>query len=584
MSATKKPSPDEIVALYNKHIVGVEEKKEDTAPAKENIKELYDKHIVGGESVDNMEPPESVSDSSQAEAALQGVGQGLTLQHLPQAQAKTELLLNKIVKEYGLKPFIPGGLDELYAKSKLKEQGIKYEEPEEDYVTTRDKYIARQEQLKKAHPGTFMASEIAGSIPAMALMPGGAAAKGASYAGKMLRAGAAGAALSAAQNPGDIPGEESPLQPEQRVKNAATGGAISSAAIPASSLIKGGLNIAATAGTKLKKAAETMAVRATGAMTKELRKEAGGNLGREIIDRGLIKAGDTLDDIAVRADKLRQETGKKIGELYEKVQARISDPKAIEALSDKQKKILLRTDLNTADIVREIEEKLVPKYQSMAGGTEAVNQIKARSLELLAKGQNPNIKDLNTFKSQLDDIIKYNTPIRDFPAAKLALKEFRDVVAKKVENRIRALGTIGGEGLKDAKALKELNKSYGVYAPVTSYAKNRIGAVSAKIPFGLLEVVGGGAVAGSSMRDGGASPEAFLRGLGAAAALKAGRTYGMPIAALGTNLLSKPASLGRVASPAASAISSAISNNPQAIGATAAQIDNVLRRKAMKEK
>ena len=158
-------------------------------------------------------PPQETGGAAQA--ALEGFGQTASMGYLPQLQAAAETGVDKLGEFFGVGPAA--------ADAKLREQGFKL--PERGYVQARDENIARQEAQAKEHPGASMAGKGAG-IAVTSMLPVGAAKGAASFGGAALRGAATGAAQGAAYNPGDVKGEVSPLQLEDRGKNALIGGAV----------------------------------------------------------------------------------------------------------------------------------------------------------------------------------------------------------------------------------------------------------------------------------------------------------------------------------------------------------------------
>lgn len=142
----------------------------------------------------------------QAKAALEGFGNAATFGYLPQIQggvgAGVDYIANKIDPNY---------------------------QPD-NYVTARDQFVTRKEQLRDEAPLAMAAGEVAGTFATP--MPGVGLAKGAATAGKtglLARFGKAagqGAIQGALYNPGDVKGEISPLQFEERAVQGLLGGAL----------------------------------------------------------------------------------------------------------------------------------------------------------------------------------------------------------------------------------------------------------------------------------------------------------------------------------------------------------------------
>lgn len=168
--------------------------------------------------------------SSMADTALEGFGKGASLGYLPQMQAGVEKATDAIgdLKDKALQTI---GLDQLTSlDAQLRKQGFKL--PDSTYVEVRDSNIKRQAQQAKDNPITAGVSNVAGGVatgiataPLMAWANG---AKAVTLGGKigqgMLQGARTGIVYGAAANPGDIEGEISPLQLQDRGVNAFKGG------------------------------------------------------------------------------------------------------------------------------------------------------------------------------------------------------------------------------------------------------------------------------------------------------------------------------------------------------------------------
>jgi CRISPR/Cas system CSM-associated protein Csm2 small subunit len=185
-----------------------------------------------------IEVPEP--ESTQGQAALEGFGKGASLGYLPQIQAATE--------KYITNPLVEATT------------GVELPAEEKDYVTLRDRNIARQKQLAKDNPKTTLASEILGGvttgIATAPLMP--AVAPAATVGGRIaqvaLQGAKAGATYGAVMNPGDEAGKVQPLQVKERIENAGKGAATGAATAGAIATLAETPAIAKAAADKLKKA------------------------------------------------------------------------------------------------------------------------------------------------------------------------------------------------------------------------------------------------------------------------------------------------------------------------------------------
>jgi hypothetical protein len=259
--------------------------------------------------------PSPRTDSGAAQAALEGFGRGASLGYLPQLQAMAEPLTDRAFN------LLPGPDVEPAPWRQMNPSS-----PE--YVVARDENLRRQAAQAEANPVTAGTGEIAGVI-ASAAVPGaainkivGTGAKGIVAAnqakkaltmGQVLKTAASAGVQAAAMNPGDTEGVVDPLQIDQRIENAKVGAVMGGAAGAAAKAIQ-------SAAPALKKGAETIAFKASGAMLKDFRQAASRGevqkIGRFMLDKGIVKAGDTYEDIARKAADMNKSAGAQLDKIY----------------------------------------------------------------------------------------------------------------------------------------------------------------------------------------------------------------------------------------------------------------------------
>jgi len=480
----------------------------------------------------------SVPFSRRAEAFLQGAGERATFGGLPRLQAA----LAGILPEPGAD-----------VTQRLREQGFTVEEQPQDFQQRYQQLLARQKALQEEAPIEFGAGQIAGTVAGgIPIARGlGAIPAIASRTGKLAtlgRAAGVGAIEGALETPEELPSGEGlieQLQIPERAKSAGISGALGGAAVSATGALRRAATVVRKAPETLQELANLFALKSAGAMTKELRKEVSRpisqKLGKKILEKNLVQAGDTLEDVLERSSKLREETGKELGLIYKSAKDTLDNPEFVSKLTDKERRLVSKTKLDANQLANQIEEKIIPKFKGVAGGTQAINQLEARAIELRQLGQDPNISRVHEFRRTLDDMIDF-TRTNDVPQAEKALKNMRGFLNKKIENRVKAMSAISGKGLGEAKKLKELNKDFSVYAATEDMAKKNLGRVQARLPFGgAIGTVIGSAAGGGALAGGGGKEEAAI--LGALAALGTGavRRYGAPVAAKTAQSLSRRA-------------------------------------------
>lgn len=162
-----------------------------------------------------VDGPSKAQDSERpAGAAVESAGDVVTLGYAPQIKAGLVEAVHSI-------PFMPerskllAGLTRPLSEV-VSGEAFKDLKPLGSYTETRDQSIKDATALKDANPTASKVGTIAGLVAA--------GAAGGSGATSLLGQGAKGAITAAAMNPGDKEGEISPLQLEQRGKQAAAGG------------------------------------------------------------------------------------------------------------------------------------------------------------------------------------------------------------------------------------------------------------------------------------------------------------------------------------------------------------------------
>lgn len=483
----------------------------------------------------NYQTPKSSMSAGQA--AIEGFGQFATAGYLPQLQALAG----------GLIPDSNAQLDK-----DLQAQGFKISQPEDTYLSRRDENIGRQEKLAQEQPVSYYGGGVAGlltSAPAI----GGAISKlpllGAKSTGllaKTAQAAGGGAVMGALQNPGDEQGKIDPIQAEQRMEGAKTGakmGAFTQLGATAAQGVAGAIKAVPK---KLQDYAAMKAFKSSGAMLKDIRKaDARGRtleIGKEMIDSGLIKPGSTFEDIALKSGQIKQKTGKSIGDIYQtvgesalpKVDADSTAMKLIDAVSDPS----VRPKLNT-DTYDNAMDKMI----------QSITHDKAKLSD---------VRYLNDLIGELDDLINYSKRNGELPSLQKGYLKLRQTLRGIINQSVEATGvSLGKPELK--QALLDANKRYGIMAEVSSIARDRVARENVNRFMSLTDTLvgtggaAGGAVMGSLLSG---NVEGGLKGaaLGAGAGLlnKGARLYGNPIL---TQAASKTGGLlSKVPSPVTSGI------------------------------
>lgn len=402
------------------------------------------------------------------------------------------------------------------------------------YLEARDANIKRIQAQAVENPKAALASDIGGAVVGgiATPIPGLGAAKG--IIGGVARGAASGALQAGLQNPGDVEGQINPMQINERLEKTEEGAVIGGLTAGAGEGIRKGLRGFSKAAPALKDIAEASALKSSGAMLKDFReaygKEDVNKLGRFMIDNKLAKAGNSYQDVHEGAEKIREQAGKELGQIYDKALETIKDPKILENMPgfnpvrDKEKLIaLVKTELGDA-------------LDAESATTKISNYIDNLAKKYGDKTLDPRIQ--NDIKGAVDDSINYSrNPLARQPDQEKALKATRKYLSSKIDSSIDFLGKAAGDD-KALEKLKDANSRYGSSSQISKIARDRSSREAANQMFGLTDKIAGGsaAVAGSVV---GGTPGGLLAAGGGMLANKAGRKYGPGLISSGAELGSK---------------------------------------------
>lgn len=421
---------------------------------------------------------------------------------------------------------------------------------------------AIQEQRKSAeeHPVAATVGQLGGAAATLPLT----AVKG--------LAGAIG--LGAAQGAGTAIGEADSLA--DAAKQIGTGAAIGGATF---GLGKGLEKGAKSASAALEKAAETKAFKATGAMLKDFRaafnKGKVNELGRAAIDNGLIKAGDTVDDIAVRSQDILGKTGKQIGEIYDNALEAITDQSRLGKLDPTVRAGIEASGFRPQSQKKEILSKIESFVKGKPGSTAALGKVQTLLDEVGQSGDNITPKEALAIKGQIDDLINYTKKTQDLPLVQQAYKQVRSFISDKINTQIELIDYALPS--PQSQLLKQLNKQYGNISEIAAIAKDRALRDNANSFIGLRDAIagsaiGGGALAAQASR-GDISADDLVRsgllGLGAGLASRGARRFGPA-----TGVLAREAG-----SKALSSLAPAFSAGSPALGIPLIEETNAVQRR-----
>lgn len=482
--------------------------------------------------------------ASPAQAGIESFGQGATFGYLPQIQAGVERATQFATK------FIPG--TPAYEDEKLREQGFQL--PEESYLKSRDENIARIEGLQEANPKASIGGTLAGALSSGIATAGlGAAGQAATRGKQLYQAAKTGLVIGALQNPGDTEGEYGGLQLEDRAKGAATGAVLGTALTGAGQVIgKVGEKVSGVTD-KLKKYSELKALKASGAMLKDFRKAFGNKkayeMGRELLDSGVVGFGDDVAAIATKAEAAKKAAGEAIGGVYDSIDEAYSGLD-FKKLTPKQIGHFKNTKINLEDFAIKKFEDLANRTRGLATGKKVLNEIGDVLDSIKGNGSDVSLRRVQEIRSSIDDMINYNKANNQLGALDKELLDLRNSLQDMVKAKIKAMDRINGT--KNLKLFEQSNKKYNLLSDATKMAKDKLAREESNAAFGLRERISGGAGLAGTLAAGVDPITSLVVGGAAATATKIARQYGTSSLAKTVDMVSKalaedPAYFGRFA-------------------------------------
>lgn len=449
-----------------------------------------------------------------ARAALQSLGEQASYDYLPKMQAAVSSIL----------PNPNADLDE-----QQKAQGFKVIQDKPTYESEKRGFKQYSEDVARKAPVASALGGIGGALLTAGL-PAGILGK----AGKVGKAVFGGPAKSLLARAGQAAASGALTGAIQDTEGNRGDNAVGAAELGAG--IETGLGMLGKTGRAigrvgpgLKKFANNRALAAVGAFNKDTarlaKKDTIGNIGKTaqglgdfVLQEGLVKAGDSIDDIAQRIGSKREEIGKRIGAAYKDAAAPGFDAEAmgLEYLDRAQKRL-----------------------RGKPGGDKALAAVEREVENLAQNGNNASLETINNFRKGVDDLIPHDKGVQlmSIPE-KEALLDLRRFIAAKVQ---RGFGAVESPAAR--KELKALNSQYGKLSDLDRVARGRVVSETGNNLLSLTDKMallgGAGVGAGSAMGDGGDAGSMIERaaiGAGAGLLSKGARSYGRPLIMKGADV------------------------------------------------
>ena len=469
--------------------------------------------------------------TSKGEALLTGAQQFLTAGHVPQIQGKIGEFL---------------GNPSADVDAKLKAQGFTIDQPKSDYVTERDASIRSIDKIKSDRPGAYLAGQVGGALMTLPINPSAAATVG----GRLGQAATTGAIMGAAQNPGDVEGVVEPAQIEERVKGALTGAAVGAATQGVGEAIGAGIKGVKSLIKGSKGASDSLALKQVGASKTDFKKlykrEKIGEMGDFIRDSGIIKGAPSAEVVLERTQKVNQDAGKTIGDIYKTLKENAPKVDA-DSLVDSIAKRINRSGAKPT---------LTSDAQAF---TSKMDTLLA---DLKSQGESlSNPKAVNDLIGELDKKINYSLLTKEPPAVQQGYYAARDALRTHLKGVTRKVGNaLGDKGLLDK--YKAANDAYGKTKQIMNMAESKAAAQATNRMFSLTDYYGGigGGVLGAAQGIAQGNPEEALKkgllyGVGGAVANRAARR-------VGPGLLSQIGSLAPTAEKVLTPVEKAMTAGP----------------------
>lgn len=314
---------------------------------------------------------------------------------------------------------------------KLRAQGFTIEDNGPGYVARRDAEIQALNALKEKNPVASAAGFLTGAVGGAGglatkavtkALPTLAAAAKTSQLAKYALPATIGAAGGVAMNPGDVEGELSPLQLEERLKAAGFG---SLAGIGGQYVAEKLPKITAA----LQKFSKERAVKAIEPMKRDLEalaKMRGGSterVGQTLLDEGIIgNMPVSKEELLRRVSEAAESSGGRIGTQVEQM---ASLPGAQEAVS-------------RSDIASRLREKLITPLKGIVGTEDQMTKLDDLITRFEQQGSEKlSLGETEKLKRVYQDLIKYDRKVN---AAQPVVEKFQDQLAKALRGEVETAG------------------------------------------------------------------------------------------------------------------------------------------------
>jgi hypothetical protein len=258
------------------------------------------------------------------------------------------------------------------------------------YEQARDESRANFKKAKLSNPGYYTTGELGGAV-GTALVPFGSVAT-------LGKAALTGASLSGLAGLGNSEADNAKDLAKDAAIGAGVGGAFGAAGYGLTKAVAPAIDKAKLAlGQKTKDFAETKAFKSSGAMLKDFRtaNDRGkvNELGRYMLDEGIVKFGDKVDDVAVKAAEKNKAAGMKLDEVYKMASERFKERLQTVGFDPKRDKSMVMSAAKS-------------ELGDSVGAQSALKKLSNYLDEVAEKhGDKPNQEALAKYKSEVADYL-----------------------------------------------------------------------------------------------------------------------------------------------------------------------------------
>lgn len=287
---------------------------------------------------------------------------------------------------------------------------------------------------------------------------------------------------------------------------------------------------------KLSDMSDVKAIKAAGAMLKDMRQIYGANkveeLAKTLRENEIVTPLSTFEDVYNRSSSLAKKTGLELDDIYNNIK---TSTEKIKAIDDAGFKPVSDSDAILSEFKKEFKGKV--------GYSTALKKLEGYLDDIAANGDDITPSKAREIRQDVDNNIKYEARFnteRDWPLVQKGLHQLRTFINKKILDQADLVASLTDSNA--GEELRRLNKLSSNLSDIVSIAKDRKSREAANQTFGLSEKLAAGSGASAGAYTGfqvGGIPGAitgFFTGATTGLIAKAIRTYGNPAVSEATQL------------------------------------------------